>query len=172
MTGLDVLSDRLLEICAIVTDRQFNIIAQSPSYVIFQPPAVLEQMDEWNQQQHRQSGLYSLVAKSSYTATLVDELLTQWALTYVAPKTAPLCGNSVHQDRFFLKRYLPNFEQILHYRHIDVSTLKELYRDRLLAPYEKIESDHRAGSDIHASIQELKFYLKQAQLLHTDDTAA
>lgn len=165
MTGLDVFSDRLLEICVLVTDRNFNVIAESEQYVIHQPDAILEQMDEWNQKQHRQSGLYSLVQQSSDTVEQVDKLLSQWVLKYVTLKTAPLCGNSIHQDRMFIKRYLPMFESVLHYRHIDVSTLKELYRDKLAQPYEKSSLAHRARSDIYESIEELNFYLKNAQLL-------
>lgn len=165
MTGLDVFSDRLLEICVLVTDRDFNVLAESDEYVVHQPNAILEQMDDWNQKQHRQSGLYALVQQSSYSVEQIDSLLTEWVLKYVSAKTAPLCGNSIHQDRMFIKRYLPRFESVLHYRHIDVSTLKELYRDKLERPYEKSALAHRARSDIYESIEELKFYLKNAELL-------
>lgn len=165
MTGLDVFSDRLLEVCVLVTDRNFNVLAESEQYIIHQPNAILEQMDAWNQKQHRQSGLYGLVQQSTDTVEQVDKLLREWVLKYVTVKTAPLCGNSIHQDRLFIKRYLPAFESLLHYRHIDVSTLKELYRDKLEQPYEKSAFAHRARSDIYESIEELKFYLKNAQLL-------
>lgn len=165
MTGLDIFSDRLLEVCVLITDKNFEVIAQSSEYVIYQPQAILDQMDDWNQKQHRASGLYSLVQQSSYSVQEVDMLLTRWLQSYVHPKTAPLCGNSIHQDRFFLKRYLPSFEALLHYRHIDVSTLKELFRHKLSQPYEKNASAHRALSDIYESLEELKFYLKNASLL-------
>lgn len=165
MTGLDVFSDRLLEVCALITDKNFDIIDQSPEYVIYQPQAILDQMDDWNQKQHRASGLYPLVQQSRYSAKQVDNLLSKWLSSHVKPQTAPLCGNSIHQDRIFLKRYLPSFEALLHYRHIDVSTLKELFRYKLSQPYEKSHSAHRARSDIYESLEELKFYLKNAAIL-------
>lgn len=172
MTGLDVWSDRLLEICVVITDRELNVIDESPSYVIYQPQSILERMDEWNQKQHRLSGLYELVQKSSQSVTEIDALLTAWISQHVTEKTAPLCGNSIHQDRMFLKRYLPDFEEQLHYRHIDVSTLKELFRDKLKAREKKEDSDHRARSDIYDSINELKFYLQHLSFKANDESEA
>lgn len=163
MTGLDVWADRLIEVCVVVTDRKFEVIAESPSYVIYQPPAILERMDEWNQKQHRASGLYPLVQQSELSIDEVDLSLSSWLKEYVEPHTAPLCGNSIHQDRMFLKRYLPQFEALLHYRHIDVSTLKELFKDQL-EPFKKESMAHRARSDLYESLEELKFYCQRLSI--------
>lgn len=158
MTGLDPESCVPLEIATVVTDEELDVLAEGPQLVIHQPDDVLAAMDAWNTEQHGRSGLTEAVRSSSVSlasaATLTLEFLEAWT----APGSSPLCGNSVWQDRRFLRRYMPRVDAHLHYRIIDISTVKELSRRWYgLDPPPKREA-HRALDDIHESIEELRTY--------------
>jgi oligoribonuclease len=160
MTGLDVETNHLLEIAIIITDSQLNIIAEGPNLIIHQPAVLLEAMDEWNTLQHKKTGLYSLSLTSAINESDAQAILVDFIKAHCQPKTSPLCGNTVHQDRLFLKKYTPQLEALFHYRHIDVSTIKELarkWRTDLINNFIK-KDGHRALEDILESIQELRYY--------------
>ena len=162
MTGLDVASNRILEIAIVITDRQLSVIAQTESYVLHQPKKLLDSMDEWNTKTHKASGLYDLALESTLTEDALEKELLSWLQGYCKPKSSALCGNTVHQDRWFLKSYMPKLEEFFHYRHIDVSTIKELakrWNPSLVENFKKKEG-HRALDDILESIEELKYYKK------------
>jgi oligoribonuclease len=159
MTGLDPLRDTIIEIATAITDEHLNLIAEGPICAIHQPDIILAMMDEWNTKQHGQSGLVQRVRESQVSLAMAE----QWTLTflqqYVPENTSPMCGNSICHDRRFLSRYMPDLEKYFHYRHLDVSTLKEL-ANRWMPTMPKFEKDskHLAMSDIYDSIEELKYY--------------
>ncbi|MDY6993831.1 MAG: oligoribonuclease [Pseudomonadota bacterium] len=159
MTGLDPNCDTIIEIATLVTDTQLNVVATGPVLAIHQSDAVLAAMDEWNTQQHQHSGLTQRVRQSDITLATAEHMTLSFLQHYVPPNTSPICGNTICQDRRFLYRYMPELEKYFHYRHLDVSTLKELARRWLpqLPEFTK-ESKHLAMSDIHDSIEELKYY--------------
>ncbi len=161
MTGLDPEKDRIIEIATVITDGELNVLAEGPDLVIHQPASVLRGMDDWNQKHHKESGLIQAVKGSVITVKQAEELTLSVVKQYCNPKKAPLCGNSVHHDRRFLGRYMPHLEAYLHYRHVDVSTLKALVARWYPKDKEKLPPKgkaHRALADILESIEELKFY--------------
>jgi len=159
MTGLDPNCDTIIEIATLVTDTQLNVVASGPVLAIHQSDAVLAAMDEWNTQQHQNSGLTQRVRQSDITLARAEHMTLSFLQHHVPPNTSPICGNTICQDRRFLYRYMPELEKYFHYRHLDVSTLKELARRWLpqLPEFTK-ESKHLAMSDIYDSIEELKYY--------------
>lgn len=160
MSGLVPERDRVLEVALVVTDSELQVVAEAPVYVIHQPDEVLDSMDSWNRATHGKSGLVDRVRASTFTEAAVEARLVEFLRPLVAERTAPLCGNTVHQDRRFMARYLPLFEAYLHYRIVDVSTLKELakrWHPEVLAGVAK-EGRHEALADIHESIEELRHY--------------
>jgi oligoribonuclease len=160
MSGLVPDRDRILEVAMIVTDAELNTIAEAPVYVVHQSDAVLEAMDSWNKATHGKSGLIERVRASTFTEAQVEARLMEFLKPIVAERTAPLCGNTVHQDRRFMERYMPAFDAYLHYRIVDVSTLKELarrWRPDVLRGVAK-EGRHEALADVQESIEELKYY--------------
>ena len=160
MSGLVPERDRVLEVAMVVTDADLNTVAEAPVYVIHQPDEVLDAMDSWNRSTHGKSGLVDKVRASTFTEAEVEARLVDFLKPLVPERTAPLCGNTVHQDRRFMARYLPLFEAYLHYRIVDVSTLKELakrWRPDVLAGLTK-EGKHEALADIQESIEELRHY--------------
>jgi len=160
MSGLVPERDRVLEVALVVTDSELNPIAEAPVYVIHQPDEVLDAMDSWNRSTHGKSGLVDRVRASTFTEAEVEARLVEFLRPIVPERTAPLCGNTVHQDRRFMVRYLPLFDAYLHYRIVDVSTLKELakrWRPDVVAGVTK-EGKHEALADIHESIEELRHY--------------
>ncbi len=161
MTGLDAERERVLEIAVIVTDAELNEVAVGPELVIHQSEEQLAGMDEWNQSHHGASGLIGRVRDSKVTEQQADAQIVEFLRLHCAPGSAPLAGNSVHQDRRFLRRYLPGIDAFLHYRIVDVSTVKELarrwYPSELASAPPKKEL-HRALEDIRESIAELQFY--------------
>ena len=161
MTGLDPEIDTILEIATIITDGNLNIIAEGPNIVIHQPDAVLDGMDEWNTTHHGASGLTAKVRASRITMAEAEQQTLDFICLYVPERSSPLCGNSIHQDRRFLVPYMPELEAYVHYRNIDVSTIKELGRrwyPGVKAPLK--EAEHLALTDIRESIKELAFYRK------------
>ncbi|HTW37967.1 MAG TPA: oligoribonuclease [Steroidobacteraceae bacterium] len=166
MTGLQPASDHIIEIATIVTDKDLVVIAEGPVMAIHQPDEVLARMDEWNRQHHGNSGLTERVRASPFSAPDAERRTLAFLAALVAPRTSPMCGNSVCQDRRFLAREMPQLEHFFHYRNLDVSTLKELaYRwaPPVAESFTK-ESAHLALADIRESIRELRHY--RAHFLH------
>ncbi len=159
MTGLDPELDTIIEIATIITDNALNIIAEGPNLVIHEPASRYQQMDAWNQAQHKKSGLWEKVISSSISLSEAEQQTLEFLKKYVSPKSSPLAGNSVWQDRRFLLKYMPTLEAHLHYRLVDVSAIKELasrwYPEK---SFKKNKNLHRALDDIKESIEELKFY--------------
>lgn len=161
MTGLDPSRERIIEAAVIVTNGALDIVAEGPNLIIHQPEEVLSQMDEWNTKQHGESGLIDKVRASTVTEAMAESELLAFVRQYCAPRSAPLAGNSVHHDRRFLQRYMPAFDAFLHYRIVDVSTVKELCRrwyPEVLASAPPKGESHRALDDIRESIAELRYY--------------
>ena len=160
MTGLVPERDQLLEIAAVVTDAELNILARSPEFAIRQPVAVLEAMDDWNRNMHSRSGLWQRVLESPHTAAQAEAQMVAFLAEWVDANCSPMCGNSIGQDRRFLARLMPRLEAYFHYRNIDVSTLKELCRrwnPALLDGFSK-RGAHTALADIEESVAELAYY--------------
>lgn len=159
MTGLNPVADRIIEIACLVTDAQLNQVAQGPSMVIHQQNDVLGSMDEWNLNHHTDSGLIERVRKSTITERMAQKRILEFLHPHVPSRIAPLCGNSIWQDRRFLAKYMPDLEKYLHYRNIDVSSVKELVKRWYPSlPAFKKQKLHTALSDIRESILELQYY--------------
>jgi oligoribonuclease len=158
-TGLNTDIHKLIEIAVIVTNKDLEIVADGPVIQIHQPPEELSKMDEWHVETHGKSGLLDKVKASKYSEKSAEEETLNFIKEHVAEGLSPLCGNSVSNDKRFLIKYMPKLDSYLHYRLIDVTTLKELYRLWVpdAAPFKKTD-DHRAHQDIVESIEELKFY--------------
>lgn len=159
MTGLDPDRDSIIEIATLVTDEQLNILAEGPVIAVHQPEAVLAGMDEWNQRQHGSSGLIARVRASTQDLRAAELATLEFLKQWVAPRSSPMCGNSICQDRRFLARHMPELEAFFHYRNLDVSTLKELARRWYpdVPKFEKADA-HLALADIRASLDELRYY--------------
>ena len=159
MSGLDPESCQILEIAAIITDGDLNVIAEGPDLVIHQPDAVLEAMDEWCTRQHGQSGLTAAVRASTVSLADAEAQVLALIKAHCPAGKSPLCGNSIGHDRRFLIRYMPALAKHLSYRNVDVSSIKELVRRWYpqVSPPPKRET-HRALDDIRESIAELRFY--------------
>lgn len=163
MTGLDVEIDEICEIGVVVTDGELNVIDPGLQLVIKPSDAALQNMGEFVTQMHTDSGLINEIPNGisiTQAEAKVMEYIKQWVLD---ERTAPLAGNSIGTDRMFLNRQMPNLDKFLHYRNIDVSSLKELARrwyPRVYFQLPKKTGNHRALADILESIQELKYYRK------------
>ena len=159
MTGLDPEQERIIEIATIITDSNLTIIAEGPNLIIHQPKELLENMDEWNKNQHGNSGLIKAVNESSISEQAAEIETLEFVSKYVGNKKSPMCGNTVSHDRRFLTKHMPNLESYFHYRHIDVSSVQELVSRWMndAQTYEK-NGSHRAKEDIIESINELKLY--------------
>ena len=160
MTGLNPEVERIIEVAVVVTEPDLTIVAEGPVLVIHQSDDILNAMDKWNKGTHGKSGLIEKVKASTLTEAQAEDELISFLKQHVPAGKSPLCGNTVSQDRRFMYKYMPKFEQFFHYRTIDVSTLKELarrWRPELLKGFEK-RSKHEALADIHESIDELKYY--------------
>jgi len=157
MTGLDPERDRILEAAIIVISPDFNDTLFEWESAVFQPPAVLDAMNAWCQQTHRESGLVDRVPHGVTEAALDDQLASAVAAHW-GEAPAILCGNSIAQDRKFVDRYLPSFARKLHYRMLDVSSFKVVFQERFDQTFPK-RGTHRALDDIRESIAELQFYL-------------
>ena len=160
MSGLNPETDRVLELAIIVTDGQLNTVAEAPVLVIHQSDEVLAGMDDWNTSTHGKSGLVDRVKASTLTEQEADEQMVAFLADYVPRGVSPMCGNSVHQDRRFMARYLPQLEAYFLYRNLDVSTLKELarrWKPEIMTGLTK-HGKHEALADIQESIDELKYY--------------
>ncbi len=159
MTGLDPDRDVILEIATIVTDGDLNTVSEGPVLAIHAEEARLAGMDEWNQRQHKKSGLLDRVRASSESMATAEAKTLEFLAAQLPPGKIPLCGNSIWQDRRFLARHMPALERFFHYRIVDVSTLKELARRWYpgMPPFKKSET-HLALADIRESIEEMRHY--------------
>lgn len=160
MSGLLPDSDVILELAAVITDSNLNVIAESPVLVVHQSDTVLDGMDAWNKGTHGKSGLIDKVKASTLTEVEAEAQMVEFLKPHVAANKSPMCGNSIGQDRRFMARYMPELEAYFHYRNLDVSTLKELarrWRPKLYDGFKKANS-HTALADIYESIDELKYY--------------
>lgn len=161
MSGLVPERERVLEIAVIVTDGNLEIIAEGPELVLHQPDSLLDAMDDWNKEHHGASGLIEKVRASTITEADAEEAIVSFLKEHVEPKKAPLAGNTVHQDKRFLQLYLPAIDDFLHYRIVDVSTVKELAARWYPEAYSRRpnkQNTHRALDDIRESIEELRYY--------------
>jgi oligoribonuclease len=159
MTGLDVERESIIEIATVVTDGELNIIAQGPNLAIKVDDRVIAGMDEWNTLHHHRSGLVDRIRNEGVTCEDAEQQTIDFLKQWTKEGVSPLCGNSVWNDRQFLQKEMPRLVEYLHYRMIDVSTIKEL--SRRWYPNEKTFSKkaaHLALDDILESIEELKFY--------------
>ena len=163
MTGLDPVQDVILEIACIVTTDDLEIIAQSPAIIIHHSQETLQRMDQWCTKMHCDTGLLEAVKKSKISLLQAEQHILTFVKSYCYDKKSLLCGNSVWFDKFFLRLHMPALYTFLHYRIIDVSTVKELvkrwYPNDPQANFKK-NNTHRALEDIQESIAELKHYKK------------
>lgn len=160
MTGLNPDRDRIIEIATIVTNSALSIVAEGPVLAISQPDSVLDTMDDWNVETHTHSGLMERVRASDVSESDAADQTLEFLREHVNPKTSPMCGNSICQDRRFLFRWMPELEHFFHYRNLDVSSIKELcqrWAPQIAASHTK-NASHRALQDIRDSIEELRFY--------------
>jgi len=162
MTGLDPTTDVIVEIATLITDDNLELIAEGPDLVIHQPPETLSKMLDIVREMHTKSGLITEIATS--TISLADagaQTLAFLKQHIPVERTVPLCGNSIGTDRRFLAAYLPEIEEYLHYRSVDVSTLKELakrWNPAILKAAPRKAEGHRALDDIRESVNELRYY--------------
>ena len=161
MTGLDHTRDKIIEIAVIITDKELNVVAEGPNLVIHQPKEIMDNMNAWCIDHHGKSGLTQKVLESKISVQDADQTVTSFVKQWVPAKKCPLAGNSVGEDKKFLEKYMPNFYDHLHYRIIDVSTIKELSKrwypaQKEGAPPKKMT--HLAMDDIRESIDELIYY--------------
>jgi len=158
MTGLDPATCLPIEVATIVTDSQLNILAEGPNLVIKQPQAALDAMDEWNTKHHGASGLTAAVQASTISCAEAEAATLAFVQEWTYAGRSPLCGNSIGQDRRFLRRYMADLEAHLHYRVIDTSTVKELAKRWYGTTGPHKGQAHRALDDIRESIAELAYY--------------
>jgi oligoribonuclease len=162
MTGLEPARHVIVEIATIITDDELEVVAEGPDLIVHQPEEALAHMDDYVRNMHTKSGLLTAIRESTVTLEVAGKATLDFIRTHVPePRTVPLCGNSIGTDRRFLDAYLPDIEQHLHYRSVDVSTIKELAKrwypsDLAGAPVKS--SLHRALDDIRESIAELRYY--------------
>lgn len=171
MTGLDPNRERIIEIATVVTDADLNVVAEGPVFAVRQAASLLAGMDDWNQRTHGESGLIKRVRDNGVETAEAERATLEFLREHVAPGTSPVCGNSVHQDRRFLEREMPELLAFFHYRNLDVSTVKELakrWNPGALAGFSK-RNVHLAMDDIKESIAELAHYRRT--FLRVEDDA-
>jgi oligoribonuclease len=165
MTGLEPVRNTIVEIATLVTDDNLEVVAEGPDLVIHQPPEALATMDDVVKKMHTESGLLAEIEASTLSLEDAGAATLEFIKAHVPqPRTVPLCGNSIGTDRRFLAAYLPDIENYLHYRSVDVSTIKELCRrwyPEVLAGAPSKEGHHRALGDIHESVKEMQYYRAQ-----------
>lgn len=162
MTGLQPEVNRVIEIAAVITDAQLNILHKGPVIAIHQDEYTMTHMDSWNTHTHGKSGLTQRVLESTINEEMATDMCLAEFARFVPPEKSPMCGNTIGQDRRFMARWMPRLEAYFHYRYIDVSTIKELVRrwkPEVLTNYQKA-TRHEALSDILDSIDELQYYRK------------
>ena len=162
MTGLDPQTERIIEIAVVVTGPQLEPRIEGPVLVVHQSDELLGKMDAWNKGTHGRSGLVEKVKASTVTEAQAEQQIIDFLRRYVPKGKVPLCGNSIGQDRRFLALYMPKLEAFMHYRNVDVSTLKELakrWKPEAYSGFKKAQ-EHTALADVHESIEELAHYRK------------
>jgi oligoribonuclease len=160
MTGLDTDNDFIIEIATIVTDKDLTVLATGPVFAVHQSDVALDSMDDWNQTHHGRSGLIDRVKASTVNEAEAERKTIEFLQQWVPANKSPMCGNTICQDRRFLHHHMPELERYFHYRHIDVSTLKELakrWAPELAKGFGK-KGAHKALDDIIESIDEMKYY--------------
>jgi oligoribonuclease len=173
MTGLEPETDRIIEIATIITDSRLNVIEEGPVLAVHQAETVLQAMDEWNTRTHTGTGLVEKVRASTLDEAEAERLTLEFIRRHVPKNGSPLCGNSICQDRRFLYRYMPRLSEWLHYRNLDVSTLKELarrWKPAIVNGFSK-KNTHSALDDIRESILELAYYREHLIALGAADSA-
>jgi oligoribonuclease len=163
MTGLDSDRDVIIEIATLITDIDLNVIAEGPEIVVQQPAQLFDTMDSWNRETHTKSGLWAKVVSSTISQSEAEKMTIEFLKQHMGPRESPLCGNSIWQDRRFIAKHMRELDAFLHYRLIDVSTVKLLGKIWFPKDFEKgpdKKSSHRALDDIKESIEELKAYRK------------
>jgi oligoribonuclease len=162
MTGLDLSRDALIEVAALVTDPDLNVLGDGVDVVIHAPDEAIDGMVEFVREMHAKSGLTQEVRASTVTIADAEEMVMEYVTKFVPmPRVAPLCGNSIATDRGFLARDMHRLDEHLHYRMIDVSSVKELCRRWYPRTYYGQPTKglaHRALADIKESIRELDYY--------------
>ena len=168
MTGLDVNTESIIEIATVITDGELNILATGPNLAIKVSQNLLEGMDEWNTSHHHASGLVERIHNEGVNCRVAEEKTLEFLKQWISPNSAPLCGNSIWNDRQFLQKEMPELLNFLHYRMVDVSTVKELARRWYpQVPRYPKQGTHLALDDVLESIEELK-YLRQQIFIATD----
>ena len=174
MTGLDPARDVIVEIAMLITDDDLNIVAEGPDLVVHQPPVVLATMDPFVTEMHTKSGLLVAIQASTLDLHEAGAQTLAFLKEHVPePGTVPLCGNSIGTDRRFLAAYLPEIEAWLHYRSVDVSSVKELVRrwyPQVRSERPRKAGHHRALDDIRESVEELRFYRDRVFVPRADVT--
>jgi oligoribonuclease len=162
MTGLDPAQHVIVEIATLITDDELNIIAEGPDLVVHATDDELSRMDDFVRNMHHRSGLLPLISASTISLADAGAATLAFLKEHIAePRSVPLCGNSIGTDRRFLAVYLPEIEEFLHYRSVDVSTIKELARrwnPTVIREAPEKATTHRALDDIRESIAELVYY--------------
>ena len=162
MTGLDPDRHVIVEIATIITDDELEIVAEGPDLVVHQPQPALDLMEPVVVEMHTSSGLIEEITRSTISLSEAGAQTLEFIRQHVPePRTVPLCGNSIGTDRRFLSRYLPDIENHLHYRSVDVSSVKELVRrwyPGVLNELRQKQGSHRALDDIRESVAELRYY--------------
>jgi oligoribonuclease len=174
MTGLDTARHTIVEIAVLITDSALELIDEGIDLVIHATPAELERMDDFVRNMHTKSGLLPQIEASTLSLEDAGAAVVEYLRSRVPESTAPLCGNSIGVDRRFLDRYLPAVDRYVHYRSIDVSSLKELCRRWNPAVYKGRpgkQETHRALDDIRESLEELRFYRDRFLQLPAADPA-
>jgi len=162
MTGLDPDKEVIIEIATLITDSDLNILAEGPCLAVNQSNEILSRMDEWNTNTHGASGLTQKVKESRINDGEAERITLDFIKQYVPPQKSPLCGNSISQDRRFLVKYMRELHDYLHYRSIDVTSVKELVKRWFPTgpKFPKKSQVHSANIDVRESLEELIFYRK------------
>ncbi|XGW10633.1 hypothetical protein V3C99_012270 [Haemonchus contortus] len=161
MTGLNHEKQTLVEIATIVTDGDLNVVAEGPDIIINQPETVLRNMEDWPRETFSKNGLLQKIRDSTVSLREAEDMVLEFLKKNTVKGKCPLAGNSVHMDRRFISKYMPRLDKHLHYRIVDVSTVKELASRWFPEEYAKApikKGTHRALDDIRESIEELRFY--------------
>lgn len=181
MTGLDVKTNKIMEVCCVITNNDLEVLATGPEMIVHHPQSTLDAMDEWCLETHakvriiktniynllipfppsEQTGMSEACLRSTDTVEQVEDKLFNFLQAHMGPRECPLAGNTIYMDRLFLSEYMPRVNEFLHYRLIDVSTCKELckrWNPTLSAQAPKKRFVHRGLEDIMESIEELKYY--------------
>ncbi|HEY0156834.1 MAG TPA: oligoribonuclease [Thermoanaerobaculia bacterium] len=160
MTGLDPETNVLIEIATIITNYDLEIVARGPVFAIRQPQAKLDAMDAWNRRTHKKSGLLDRIRDEGVPLAEAEAETLKFVKRWCYAQSAPLCGNSIGQDKRFLVKYMPKLHDFLHYKVVDVSSIKLLVTEWYGGKYKSPDKKelHRALDDIEESIAELQYY--------------